>query len=170
MTTMEELEDVRIDLEALLADVLYSVLGEEAYPAEETLGAGQVATARLAIHDELADSYLGVEVRVGVVLARVLASRMLMIGAPSEDDLVDAVGELGNIVGGNVKTMLYHSARLSLPVAEVIPAARPAVPDEVAVRGLVFGQVAEMALHLEPSTEGLYWPPSTTEETVEAQG
>lgn len=170
MTTLEELEEARPDLDALLADVLYSVLGEEAYPAEEPLGPGPVASARLAIHDELTDLCLGIEVRVGVVLARVLASRMLMIGAPSDDDLIDAVGELGNIIGGNVKTMLYHSARLSLPVAEVVPAAPEVLPDEICVRGLVFGQVAELTLHMDPDIEGLYWPPSTSDEVVETQG
>ena len=169
MSTVDELEDARVDLEALLEDVLYSVLGEETYPTEDPLGAGQIAASRLAIHDELADDYLGIEVRIGAVLARVLASRMLMIGAPTEDDLIDAVGELGNIIGGNVKTMLYHSARLSLPVAEVIPRAHDPLPDEVSVRGLVFGQVAEMALHLNPKIEGLYWPASTTDQVVETK-
>lgn len=40
----------------------------------------------------------------------------LEAGAPVEDaDLADAIGELANIVGGNVKAMLPSASRLSLP-------------------------------------------------------
>lgn len=170
MTTIDELEDVRPDLESLLTDVLYSVVGEEAYPTDDGLPHGPVATSRLAAHDELEDSYLGIQVRVGAVLARLLASRMMAVGDPSPEDLLDAVGELGNIIGGNVKTLMFHTARLSLPVADL--ADQGTDPDAelpgVVVRAQVFGQVAELALIPDAPVDGLFWPPSVTDDVMES--
>lgn len=167
MTTIDELEEARQDLESLLVDVLYSVLGEEAYPGEETLPSGPIASARLAAHDELEDTYLGIQVRVGAVLARLLASRMMSVGDPSPDDLIDTVGELGNIIGGNVKTLLFQTARLSLPVAELAGGGEP-VDDALRVAASVFGQVAELTLQPEAPIDGLYWPPSVKDEVLES--
>ncbi len=169
MTTIDDLEDARQDLETLLTDVLYSVLGEEAYPSLDPIPPGPVATSRLAAHDELTDSYLGIEVRVGAVLARLLASRMMAVGDPSPDDLIDTVGELGNIIGGNVKTLLFHTARLSLPVAELAGSLHDPAGATVCVRASVFGQVAEMQLVPDSAADGLYWPPSAVlDEVVES--
>lgn len=167
MTTIDDLEDARQDLETLLTDVLYSVLGEEAYPCMDPLPAGPVATSRLAAHDELTDTYLGIEVRVGAVLARLLASRMMAVGDPSPDDLIDTVGELGNIIGGNVKTLMFHTARLSLPVAELAAGVTAGTAEGVAVSASVFGQVAELWLVPEATVDGLYWPPSIEDDALE---
>ncbi len=170
MTTIDELEDVRPDLETLLTDVLYSVVGEEAYPTDDDLPHGPMATSRLAAHDELEDTYLGMHIRVGAVLARLLASRMMSVGDPSPEDLLDAVGELGNIIGGNVKTLMFHTARLSLPVADL--ADQGTDPDAelpgVTVRAQVFGQVAELALIPDAPIDGLFWPPSVTDDVMES--
>lgn len=169
MTTIDELEDARQDLETLLTDVLYSVVGEEAYPTDDPLPGGPVAASRLAAHDELEDSYLGIKVRVGAVLARLLASRMMAVGDPSPDDLLDAVGELGNIIGGNVKTLLFHTARLSLPVADLADQSRdPAESGAMVVKAQVFGQVAELALVPDAPVDGLFWPPSVADEVMES--
>jgi len=167
VTTIDDLEDARQDLETLLTDVLYSVLGEESYPCLDELPPGPVATSRLAAHDELEDSYLGIQVRVGAVLARLLASRMMAVGDPSPDDLIDTVGELGNIVGGNVKTLLFHTARLSLPVAELAGSQSEQDPGGMRVAASVFGQVAEIALLPDAPVDGLYWPPSVKDEVLE---
>jgi hypothetical protein len=170
VTTIDELEDVRQDLETLLTDVLYSVVGEEAYPTDDPLPSGPLASSRLAAHDELTDTYLGVHVRVGAVLARLLASRMMAVGDPSPDDLLDAVGELGNIIGGNVKTLMFHTARLSLPVADL--ADRETYPGSdqpgITVRAQVFGQVAELALIPDAPVDGLFWPPSVVDDVMES--
>jgi chemotaxis protein CheX len=163
---MDELEDARQDLEGLLVDVLYSVLGEEAYPGDDPLPSGPIAFSRLAAHDELEDSYLGIQVRVGAVLARLLASRMMSVGDPSPDDLIDTVGELGNIIGGNVKTLLFQTARLSLPVAELTGGSE-AVEGALRVAASVFGQVAELTLQPDAPVDGLYWPPSVKDEVLE---
>lgn len=161
MTRTDELEEVREDLEVLLIDVLTSVLSEEAYVCDDDLPHGVIATSRLAIHDESDDSYLGLEIRVGAVLARLMASRMLSIGDTSPEDMLDAVGEFGNIVGGNVKTLLFQTARLSLPLAELAEGAATPPVGSFIVRAAVLGQVAELALIPDPSHADFYWPTSS---------
>ncbi len=47
--------------------------------------------------------------------ADVLAARMLQADEVSEADVVDAVGELVNVLGGNVKGLLLEESALGLP-------------------------------------------------------
>ena len=169
MTTFDELQEARPDLEVLLLEVLGSVLGEEAFLTDEPLPAGPVATARLAVHDEDADTLAGMEVKVGQILARLLAGRMIGVGDPEPDDLLDAVGELGNITGGNVKSLLFAHARLSLPNAQLTDAEQDEPVEAVRVRVEVFGQIAELAVMPTASAAGLYWPPSIEDEALERQ-
>ena len=162
MSVIDEFEEAREDLEALLIEVLGSIFGEEAMSVwDQSLPAGPLVSSRLAIHDEVDDTYTLVEVRTSAIVARVLASRMLLTVDPGPDDLLDAVGELGNIAGGNVKSLLRHSCRLSLPLAEVVET----VPGEadvagVTIRAAVLGQVVELVVHLADDIEGLTWPGS----------
>jgi chemotaxis protein CheX len=168
MSAIDEFEEAREDLEALLIEVLGSVFSEEAMPVwDDALPPGPVVSSRLAIHDEVDDSYTMVEVRTSAIVARVLASRMLLTADPGPDDLLDAVGELGNIAGGNVKSLLRHSCRLSLPLAEMTEDAAPVDVDGVTVRAAVLGQVVELTVHLAGDIEGLTWPGSASEEVVE---
>ncbi len=104
MSVFTDLDDhTRTDLDTILTDVLSSVLAEEAIATYDQLPQGPLAVARLAIHDQLANGYAVVEIQAGVSLARVIAARMMSIAAPANEDIVDAVAELGNIAGGNVK-------------------------------------------------------------------
>ncbi len=167
MSTIEELEECRADLEAVVLDVLGTVFNEEAVPVwDGELPPGPLAVARLAIHDEDSGAVTGVMVRAGAGLARLLASRMLFLADPAPEDLLDAVGELGNIAGGNVKTMLYRSARLSLPDAEVTDPGPE--PDLVGIRvhAAVLGHVVELAVTLDAVPDGYRWPPVSTETTA----
>ncbi|WP_088315883.1 chemotaxis protein CheX [Kineosporia sp. R_H_3] len=168
MSAIDEFEEAREDLEALLIEVLGSVFSEEAMPVwDDALPPGPIVSSRLAIHDEVDDSYTMVEVRTSAIVARVLASRMLLTADPGPDDLLDAVGELGNIAGGNVKSLLRHSCRLSLPLAEMTDDASAPDVDGVTVRAAVLGQVVELTVHLAGDIEGLTWPGSASEEVVE---
>ncbi|WP_088290615.1 chemotaxis protein CheX [Kineosporia sp. A_224] len=168
MSAIDEFEEAREDLEALLIEVLGSVFSEEAMPVwDDALPPGPIVSSRLAIHDEVDDSYTMVEVRTSAIVARVLASRMLLTADPGPDDLLDAVGELGNIAGGNVKSLLRHSCRLSLPLAEMTDDAAAPDVDGVTVRAAVLGQVVELTVHLAGDIEGLTWPGSASEEVVE---
>jgi Chemotaxis phosphatase CheX len=132
---------------------------------------GPLAVARLAIHDQFDNGYAIVEVRTGVSLARVIAARMMSVASPQADDIVDAVAELGNIAGGNVKTLLCHHARLSLPTSEITEQAPYAEPDPdpggAYVRAIVLGHVAQLAVQPDAAIDGLFWPPYFPEEILE---
>jgi Chemotaxis phosphatase CheX len=165
VSAIDEFEAARQDLEALLIEVLGTVAGEEAMPArgDEELPPGPVVSSRLAIHDEDDDSYTMVSIRTSSIVARVLASRMLLTPDPGPDDLLDAVGELGNIAGGNVKSLLRHSCRLSLPMAEVSEhASGGPPPGGVTVQAQVLGQVVELSVDVADDVTDLYWPGSTS--------
>jgi chemotaxis protein CheX len=54
----------------------------------------------------------------------------------SEEDLSDVLGELANIVGGNVKAMLPPGAFLSLPQVVLAPAAATKYPNAVRISGV----------------------------------
>lgn len=164
MSDIDEFEASRADLEALLSEVLGAVAGEEAIPAgDEASPPGPVVASRLAIHDEVDDSYIMISMWTSSIVARVLASRMLHAPDPGPDDLLDAVGELCNITGGNVKSLLRHSCRLSLPFAEMTDGQGPR-PDlgGVTVRATVFGQVVELSVEAIDDVTGLYWPGAQT--------
>jgi hypothetical protein len=166
-----ELEESRLDLDSILTDVLSAVLAEEALPTHNQLPPGPLAVARLAIHDQLADGYAIVEIRAGVSLARVIAARMMSVASPLPDDIIDAVAELGNIAGGNVKTLLCLHARLSLPSSEITEQAPYAEPESgeggAYVRAIVLGHVAQLAVQPDAAIDGLIWPPYTPDEIPE---
>jgi len=165
VSAIDEFEAAREDLEALLIEVLGTVAGEEAMPVwDEVLPTGPVVMSRLAIHDEDDGSFTMVEIRTSSAVARVLASRMLFTPDPGPEDLLDAIGELGNIAGGNVKSLLRHSCRLSLPTAEVHEELEvtPQVPG-VTVRAAVLGQVVELSVHIPDDVSGLCWPGAAPE-------
>jgi len=72
----------------------------------------------------------------GVVLAcehttaQRLASAMFGIPGPvAESDLGDAVGELANVLGGNVKSLLPQPSAISLPVVTASSVYGPEPPD-----------------------------------------
>lgn len=48
-------------------------------------------------------------------LARQIAGQMLQVDVSSEEDVRDAIGEVVNIAGGNVKALLPAPCQLSLP-------------------------------------------------------
>ena len=171
MTVFLELNVMRVDLDSILTDILSSVLAEDAIPTRHQLPPGPLAVARLAIHDQVEDGYAVVEVRAGVSLARVIAARMMAVASPFPDDIIDAVAELGNIAGGNVKTLLCRHARLSLPTSEITEQAPYAEPESgeggAYVRAIVLGHVAQLAVQPDAAVDGLIWPPFTPDEIPE---
>jgi CheY-specific phosphatase CheX len=183
MTVPYELAEVREDLETLLADVLRSVFGEEAEPLPEGVEASPTdaddrsAVSLLSIVDDADGRLLGVRVRVTGRLAQVLAARMFGTEEPESEDLLDAVGELGNIAGGNVKALLFSgsgTARLSLPSAAlgraVVPVPLPeGAPAPATVRALVLGDMAELTLLPQMTGDDLVWPPVVRSEVLEAR-
>lgn len=175
MSVFTELdEEVREELGVIITDVFSSVLKEEAIVTANQLPVGPVVTSRLAIHDhsdEADGEFAGIEVRVGVSLARVIAARMMSISSPGPNDLVDAIAEISNIAGGNVKTLLCSHARLSLPTAEIVDDAQFAEAEpadgSTYVRAIVLGHVVQLAIHPQASVADLLWPPMIPDATLE---
>lgn len=212
MSVPDDLEDERVGLETLLADVLRATFGAEpvvlplGLPALDltvAVGADDAATngpdaaaaappafGLLAISDE-PSGLLGVQVRLPGRLAHALAVRMFASDAPTADDLLDAVGELTNILGGNVKALLFTRsapARLSLPSATLgrpggAPAARHAAPASrngalvtagggstpTTICALVLGDVAELTLIPHVQGGDVVWPPLLGSAALEGQ-
>jgi Chemotaxis phosphatase CheX len=169
MTTFDDLVEAQEELDGIVIDVLGSILVEEAAPAFHDLPDGPIASARLAIHDESDDSFAVVEVRVGIALARVMAGRMMFVADPDDEDVLDAVAELGNICGGNVKSLLCQHARLSLPTADISTGPASLNGTSVRVRAVVLGHLVELAVTPGASIEGLDWPPAAVDEELERQ-
>ena len=169
MTTFEALAEAQDELDAIVIDVLGSVLDEEAAPAYTELPDGPMAWARLAIHDAADDSFTVAEVRVGIALARVLAGRMMYVADPGDEDVLDAVAELGNICAGNVKSLVCQDARLSLPTAGIGSGLESLSGAAVRVRAVVLGHLVELAVTPGASIEGLDWPPTAVDEELERQ-
>jgi hypothetical protein len=157
------------DLETVLVEVLASVFAEEALPAwDEDPAVPPMMVSRVGIAGASGDPW-GVEVRVGLVMARLLAGRMFAAAAPSQDDLLDAIGELGNIVGGNVKSLLPVHSRLSLPSSWITTAPLPAdEPSAVKAGAVMHGQLVEVVVRPGESLDGLQWPPGQQDDVLEA--
>jgi Chemotaxis phosphatase CheX len=171
VSLVDEFEEAREDLEALLVECLATVLHEEAGIAWGVeLPPGPTFSARLAIHDAEDHTYTEVVVSTSATVARLFAARMMAVAEPSTDDMLDAICELGNITGGNVKSLLRHACRLSLPTAEVteMPVPRGAGPG-VTVQAMVLGQLVELTVGGDAEIDGLCWPGSMTEEILETR-
>ncbi|MET0423577.1 MAG: chemotaxis protein CheX [Actinoplanes sp.] len=54
----------------------------------------------------------------------------------SQDDMSDVLGELANIVGGNVKAMLPPGAHLSLPSVSLAPESTARYPNSTRISGV----------------------------------
>jgi hypothetical protein len=113
------------------------------------------------------DSYLAVEVRLEGPLAQMLAASMLTEADPAPDEVLDAIAELGNIAGGNVKTLLFHSARLSLPAPRLaaVPVGDPVGTVRAGVR--VLGHAVELVVMMLPGPDdSTLWPPDFIDQPV----
>lgn len=160
---LDELEDARPDLEDILVEVLGTVFADEAYAVEPQPFPGAVeelstAVSRLEIHDSGEDTYTVVEVRLGVEAAQALASRMLQLASPGPDDLLDAVGELGNIAAGNVKSLIRQTTRLSLPSARLEPSNSDDQVSMVKVAAMVQGHLVQLGVIPADRSDGALWP------------
>ncbi|MDQ2756773.1 MAG: chemotaxis protein CheX [Actinomycetota bacterium] len=102
-------------LVAITTDIWSCFLGEEVHPLPEGV-AGP--------HDESVLASVGivgawgghVVLELPVAGAEKAAKRMLGIGEVTGLEIVDALGELGNMVGGNVKSLLPTPCDLGLPI------------------------------------------------------
>lgn len=112
---------IEVDVDALWSitnDVWTTFVAEDAVvlPLDVVppLTASDVSS-RVAIHGDATGS---VVVRCDRASATALARRLFDLpedAMPDDDDIVDALGELANIVGGNVKSLSLGQSSLTLP-------------------------------------------------------
>ena len=107
------------DLTALTGGVFEAFLGMAAEPAVPDPNAtGPVYTSSVAISGGWDGS---VSIIIPVPLARAAAAAMFGMGDDElgNEEVADSVGELANIIGGNIKGMIEEPCSLSLPMVAV---------------------------------------------------
>ncbi|MBK6870117.1 MAG: chemotaxis protein CheX [Kineosporiaceae bacterium] len=174
MSVTDEFEEHRQDLEDLLVEVLASLLGaDEVSPGwDEAMDDTPVLASQLAIFDRSDESFTIVEIQAPLMVGRMIGSQLLGDPNPSPEDLLDMVAELGNILAGNVKSLVRHSCRLSLPTADAHERPRPSAGG-VRVTAYVLGSTIELTVRPagagEPGPD-VCWPGSNTyDELLETQ-
>ncbi|MDT0200809.1 chemotaxis protein CheX [Nocardioides sp. AE5] len=147
--TTPEAEDVL----AMAGEVWATFLGEEpllpAGPAEQAPGWSAAVT--------VTGAWPGmVVIELSTAAAHAVATRMLGTPQADEADTTDAVGELVNIVGGNVKSLMPEPSVLSLPVVTTGRIAVPTGQVEVVRLDLEWlGEPVALRVHAhDDSTEG----------------
>jgi chemotaxis protein CheX len=106
-----------VDLHRISADIWAAILGLELKPnpALDTYDADQrVVTGCVHITGDWEGA---VTVQLSETLARQATALMFAMepGEVDEEEVADTVGELANMTGGNVKSLLGGSCQLSLP-------------------------------------------------------
>ena len=104
------------DVAQIVQEVFSSMLGLDIEPAEiEIENAGAAVAGSVGVSGAT-DCLISMEMQEEA--ARAVAGAMFGLEAPdvSDDDIADAVGELTNMVGGNIKSLLPEPSTLSLPV------------------------------------------------------
>ena len=115
MQTEIQLEPYRTDIYGLAESVFSSMLNLEVQPSEaELLPESEIITAAVYY----AGAWKGaVLLQCDECQAREFTARLMKIPPPVDfdDDIRDAVGELVNIIGGNLKPILPRGIALSMP-------------------------------------------------------
>jgi chemotaxis protein CheX len=147
------------DLHAIVEQVWSSYLGQEEPLLARPVPAGPFAadgawSAAVSITGGWAGT---VTVELADEVARTLTRRMLDLGeeAPLDDDIADAVGELVNMVGGNVKSLLPGPSVLTLPVVAAGRAAHASESGELARLDAVWeGRPVRVSVRTAPDRPG----------------
>ena len=122
------------DLQAVTEDVWLALAGEEEVllPRPVPAGAPFDATGVWSAAVTISGGWHGVvTVELDADIARQLGARMLDLSSAEEAedaDVADAVGELVNMIGGNVKSLMPGPSVLSLPA---VAAGRAVFPNDV---------------------------------------
>lgn len=134
------------NLRRITEDIWTTVLGIVPVDAEATMPPGQkVLTGLVSLTGEWEGA---VAIAMPEPLARLAAATMFAMGEDevSDDDVRDTIGELANMTGGNVKSMLGGSTQLSLPTVT------EGVDYQVTVRGTRVAERVELQCEGHPLT------------------
>ncbi len=105
------------DIDATLTSIWDAMLD---LPLERVEAVPQPAAATVTAVVVLEGDFEGaVKVSCSGALAQRIAAVMFGGDAPSPDDIRDALGEMANMIAGNLKTALPGHARMGLPIVTV---------------------------------------------------
>jgi len=110
------------DIVSIVHSIFEVMLNLPAEPAE--LGVVQDDGSSWAGSIRIGGAWTGVvEIQITSELARQIAAQMLAMDAADvlENDLQDAVAELTNMIGGNIKSQVPGPSQLSLPCVARVP-------------------------------------------------
>ena len=144
MVTESEIVDVANAVWQTMLNVEVYALDPEA-----PLGDGPYVTASVFITDAVEG---GVTLHLGASVARNLAALMFSFDLDdvTEEEVADAIGELVNMLGGNLKALMTQPARLSLPSVTGGSSYRVSFPGATVVNQVALGfegHVAHVVLH-----------------------
>jgi len=127
------------DLRAITGEVFGLMLGLECEPAPAPAAAGEADLVTGCV--QVTGAWSGaVTLDLAADLARLAAAAMFSAdpGDLSPGDVDDAVGELANMTGGNVKNLVRGTAQLSLPAVAQGNGFRMTIPGAVVRNQLDF--------------------------------
>lgn len=157
-TTAPELSDVRSVVEEVWSSYVGAVepLVPRPVPPGTPFDSEHVWSAAVSV----AGGWHGVvTVEMTEQVARALSSSMLDLAPgeePAEADIADAVGEIANMVGGNIKSLVPGPSTLSLPAVAAGRAAFPSGSLEVARLDVLWArEPLRVSVHTPPTTD---WP------------
>jgi chemotaxis protein CheX len=119
-----QLEDIRVVTDDVWTSFLatYGPLEWSPVTLEETASAAELVQASVAIRGDWTGT---VTLEMAPDTAETAARTMLHLDAVEDGDVTDALGELVNMIGGNIKSLLPSGSTLGLPIVTHAPL-RPA--------------------------------------------
>lgn len=115
MSSMLQIEAYHTEVARIVRDVLLTMTSYETNPSETVYSS---ATGRLTCAVFFAGTWKGgVILECPQAMAFEFTSRLMRIPAPDSfnDDVCDSLGELANMIGGNLKSVLPPGSSLSIP-------------------------------------------------------
>ncbi len=113
MTPTFQVTAHQLELDRIVSDVLDVMFSAASTPS----GATPVADSITSVVSFVGEWNGAVLVRCGTGTAEKLALRLFKLDEVSPDDVADAMGELANMIGGNLKSILPPGVILSVPNA-----------------------------------------------------
>ena len=111
MTPSFQVTDHQLELDRIVSDVLGVMFSASSNPSGQAPGADSF-TSVVSFVGEWSGAVL---VRCGMATAHKLAQRLFKLDNVASDDVADAMGELANMIGGNLKSILPPGVILSVP-------------------------------------------------------
>jgi chemotaxis protein CheX len=122
-------EPALTDLQTVVDDVWTSFLGGDEPLVPGAPGDGEVGWSAAVTVTGAWEGMISVELPAS--MAEEVCRRMLGVEETQDEDVADAVGELVNMIGGNVKSLMPGPSVLSLPVVAAGRVARSSDTTEV---------------------------------------